>query len=83
MLTEADDVRVADQLDTAHHKMDSVICSHRVYKSVWSPIIENLVLEKEPTCQSTRSICSGSDKGFSDSGPHSVRKFTHRSHGII
>ena len=50
---EADDARVADRLDTAHHKMDSVIRSHHVYKSVWSPVIEHLILEKEPASQST------------------------------
>ena len=54
MLMEADDARVADWLHTAHHKMDSVIRHHRVYKSVWSPVIEHLVLEKEPPGQSTR-----------------------------
>ena len=33
--------------------MDSVVHSHRVYKSVWSPVIrEQLSLEKEPTGQS-------------------------------
>ena len=35
----AGDARVADPLDTVHHEMDSVVCGHRVYKSVWSPVI--------------------------------------------
>ena len=28
--------------------MDSVVCGCHVYKSVWSPIIEQLILEKDP-----------------------------------
>ena len=43
------DTRAADLVDTVHHKMDSVINSHRFYKSVQSPVTgEQLVLEKEP-----------------------------------
>ena len=58
--------------------------SHHIYKSVRSPVIgEQLVLEKEPDGQSKQGICSGSDEGFSDSGPNFVRKFIHRSHGIL
>ena len=50
----ADNARVVDQLDTVHHEMDSVFCSHHVYKSVWSLVIgEQLVLEKNPVGQST------------------------------
>ena len=52
MQMAAGDTCVADQLDTMHHKMDSVVCSHRGYKSVWSPVIE-LVLDKEPAGQYT------------------------------
>ena len=51
----ADDACVADLVDTVHHEMDSVVCGHHVYKSVWSPVIgEQLVLEKEPVSQSTQ-----------------------------
>ena len=32
----AGDARVAD---TVHHKIDSMVHSHYVYKSVWSPVI--------------------------------------------
>ena len=39
---------VTDSLDTVGHEMDSVIRDHRVYKSMWLPVIEQLVLEKEP-----------------------------------
>ena len=39
---------VADPLDTVHHEMDSVVCGRHVYKSVWSPVIEQLILEKDP-----------------------------------
>ena len=48
----ADDACVADLVDTVYHEMDSVVCGHHVYKSVWSPVIE-LVLEKETASQST------------------------------
>ena len=50
----ADDTHVADLVDTVHHEMDSTVRSHCVYKSVWSPVIEHLVVEKQPTCQSTQ-----------------------------
>ena len=33
------DTHVADPLDTVRHKIDSMVHSHYVYKSVWSPII--------------------------------------------
>ena len=79
----AGNARVAYPLDIVHHEMENVVCSHHIYKSVWSPVIEQLILEKEPAGQSTWWIYSGSDKGFSDSGPHSVGKFIHRSHGIL
>ena len=45
---------VADPVDTEHHEIDSMVRSHRVYKSVWSPVLEQLGLEKEPVSQSTR-----------------------------
>ena len=44
----AGDTHAADPADTVHHKMDSVIDSHHFYESVLSPVIEQLVLEKEP-----------------------------------
>ena len=52
MRMAAGDTCVADQLDTMQHKMDSVVCSQRVYKSVCSPVIE-LVLDKQPAGQYT------------------------------
>ena len=72
-------------LDTVHHEMDGVICSHSVYKSVWSPVISRstLVLEKEPASKFIWWIYSGSDKGFSDSGPDSVGIFIHTSCGNL
>ena len=55
ILMAAGNVRVADLLDTVHHDMDRVVCSHHVSKSVWSPEIgERLILEKEPAGQSTQ-----------------------------
>ena len=53
---EARDARVADPLDTVHREMDSVFGSHRLtmYANLWSPVIEQLVLEKESAGQSTR-----------------------------
>ena len=48
MLVEVGNVCIADQLDAVYHEMNSVVCSHHVYKSVWSPVIEQLALEKEP-----------------------------------
>ena len=75
----AGDIHVADLLDT---EMDSVIRSHCIYKSMWLPLMgEQLVLEKEPASQST--LCSGNDNEFLHSGPHSIRKIIHRSHGIF
>ena len=50
----AGDTRVADPVDTVHHEMVSMVCSHRFYKTVYSPVIEQLVLEKEPAGQSTQ-----------------------------
>ena len=80
ILIAAAEAHVADLLDTVHHEMDKMVCSHLLYKSVWFPVIgEWLVLEKEPAGRSTQWICSGSDQGFSDSGPHSAGNlFTHQ-----
>ena len=44
---------VADPIDAVHHEMDSVVCSHCVYKSMWSAVKEQLVLDKEPASKST------------------------------
>ena len=45
---------VADLVDNMHHEINSTVCSHCVYKSVWSPAIgKQLILEKEPAIQST------------------------------
>ena len=49
----AGDTRVADPVDTMHYEIDSAVHNHQVYKSVWSQIIEQLVLENEPASQST------------------------------
>ena len=44
----ASNAHVADQLDTVHHEMDSMVRGHHVYKSVWSPVVgQKIVLEKE------------------------------------
>ena len=62
MLMGTGDARVADRLNTVHHEIqDSVVRSHHVYKSVWSPVIEQLVLEKEIAGQSIRWIFSGTE----------------------
>ena len=45
-----------------------------LYICVVASTAGQLILEKEPTGQSTQWICSGSDKEFSDGGSHSVRK---------
>ena len=45
---------VADPVDTVHHEIESMVRSHHVYKSVLSPVLEQLGLEKEPVSQSTR-----------------------------
>ena len=55
---EAGDTRVANLVDTVHHEIDSVVRNHCVYKSVWSPLTEQLTLEKEPVDQSIQYICS-------------------------
>ena len=48
------DSRVAHPADIVHHEMDSVVRNHHVYTFVWSPVIEQLILEKEPAGQCTR-----------------------------
>ena len=48
------DSRVAHAVDIVHHEMDSVVRSHHVYTFVWSPVIEQLILEKEPAGQCTQ-----------------------------
>ena len=74
ILMVGEDTCVADLLDIVHHEMDSMF---------QSPVIEQLILEKKLTGQFTHWICSGSDKGFSDSGLHSIGKIIHRSCGIF
>ena len=44
----AGDVHVADLLDAVQHEMDCVVHGHYVYKSVWSPVTEQLILKKVP-----------------------------------
>ena len=73
ILMAGEDTCVADLLNIVHHEMDSMF---------QSPVIEQLILEKELTGQFTQWICSGSDKGFSDSRLHSIGKIIHRSCGI-
>ena len=48
------DSRVGDPVDIVHHEMDSMVCSHSVYTFVWSPVIEQLILKKEPAGQCTQ-----------------------------
>ena len=43
-----------------------MVHNHRVYKSMWSLVIEQLALEKEPVGQSTRHICSTWDSQTAD-----------------
>ena len=51
----AGDTHVTDPVDTVHHEMNSAVYSHRVYKSLWSPVIgKQLILAKEPASQSTQ-----------------------------
>ena len=58
---EAGNIHVAEWLNTAYqwHEIGSVVHSHHVYKSVWLPVIEQLILEKEPAGQFTQWICNG------------------------
>ena len=47
----AGDIHLADPIDTSvHHEIDSTVHSYCVYKPVWSPVIEQLVLSKEKAC---------------------------------
>ena len=50
----AGNTRAADPVDIVRHEMDSAVRSHRFYKSVQLPVIEQLVLEKKPADQSTQ-----------------------------
>ena len=51
----AGDAHVIDPLDPVHHEMNSMpVHSHHVYKAVRSPVIEQIVVEKEPDSQSTQ-----------------------------
>ena len=51
----AGDTRAADPVDIVRHEVDTVIRSHRFYKSVQLQVIgEQLVLEKEPAGSSTQ-----------------------------
>ena len=69
ILMAAGDTSILDPLDPVHHEVNSMpVYSHHVYISVRSPVIEQLILEKELNGQSTQWICSSSDKGFSDVG---------------
>ena len=47
------DNHVADPLGTVHHEIGSVAHGHNVNKSVWTLVIEQLILEKEPVGHST------------------------------
>ena len=42
----AGDVQVANLLHNLHHEMYSLIRNHCVYKSVWLPVMEQLILGK-------------------------------------
>ena len=35
----AGNTSAVDPVDTVHSEMDSAVCSHRFYKSVYSPVI--------------------------------------------
>ena len=51
-----------------------MLSSQHVYKSVWLAVVEQLVLEKGLSANPHDEFnCSGSDKGVSDSGSHSIR----------
>ena len=54
---------------------DSMVHDHHVYKSVWSPIVEQLFLGKEPVNPHDKFTVAVI-KRFSDSGPHFKRIFT-------
>ena len=46
----AGDTHAADPVDTVHHEMDSTICSHHFYKSVWLPL-NRTSRPREGACQ--------------------------------
>ena len=73
---------VAHLLDTVHHEMDSVVCSHHVYIFMWSPIIEQLILKRSLPANPHDKF-GVAVKLLSDTGPHSVRKIIQRSCGIL
>ena len=54
--------------------MDTVVCSRRVYKYVWLPVIENNSSKRRslPTNPHDKFAVHGSDKSFSVSWLHSV-----------
>ena len=49
----AGNAHAIDPLDTVQYEMDSTVQSHHAYNFVRSPVIEQLILEKEPTSQCT------------------------------
>ena len=77
----AGDAYVVYPLDTVHHEMDSVNCSHSVYKSVWSPVISRSTSRpRKRACQQIYTMnLQCSNNGFSDSGLDSVgiRIYSH------
>ena len=53
----AGDTHIADLVDTVHHKIDSKVHSHHVYKSVWSPVIrQRITRPREGACQPVHMI---------------------------
>ena len=62
---EIGDAHVADPLDTVLHEIDSVVCGHHVLP----------VIGENSSCRRSLPIHNDSDKGFSDSGPHSKKLF--------
>ena len=48
ILTSAGDTHIADLLDTVYNVIDNVIVSHHGYKSVWSPVLEQPLLQTNP-----------------------------------
>ena len=46
----AGDTHVEDPVDTVHYEMESVVHSHHVYKSVWSPV-RRTTHSREGACQ--------------------------------
>ena len=46
----AGNTHVADPVDTVQHEMDSAVRSHHFYKTVYSPVIEQLTSPREGAC---------------------------------